>query len=148
MNNTIPAVFCKNRSPQSTAADLQRRADSVINSLRPQYVAGTLANVLQLAAWVDEWPTLTETAQTDLIKGDFFRAAHDIKGQGATFGFPLMTALGDHICRRIKAGVPFTPADVAGFALDIADMRTVLEHNLTDDGGVLGQRIRKRLEEM
>ncbi len=31
-----------------------------------------------------------------------FRAAHDIKGQAATLGFPLAAAVADSLCRLIE----------------------------------------------
>ncbi len=149
--NDIPEIFRTATTHSTAAAELQRRADNVIDSLRPQYVAQTRTGVEQLEKWATEWPALWPTLGTDvqseMIRGDFFRMAHDIKGQGTTFGFPLMTELSDHICKRIKAGGPFSIADLEAFQTDIADMKFVLDNNLTADGGEIGAKIRARLEE-
>ncbi len=147
----IPDIFKKATVPTTAAAELQRRADSVIDGLRPQYIIQTRVGVDKLQQWVDEWPALwpnlSTDAQTEMVRGDFFRTAHDIKGQGTTFGFPLMTDLGNHICKRVKAGGPFTIADLESFKRDVMDMKRVLDENLVDDGGEAGVQIRTRLEE-
>ena len=39
---------------------------------------------------------------TNASKDDLFHAAHDIKGQAATFGFPLVVLAADSLCRLIE----------------------------------------------
>lgn len=45
------------------------------------------------------------TAQT---QSELFRAAHDIKGDAATFGYPLAAAAADSLCRIIEHSPDFT----------------------------------------
>jgi chemotaxis protein histidine kinase CheA len=39
---------------------------------------------------------------TDVTREELFRAAHDIKGDGATFGFPSAAAAAESLCRIIE----------------------------------------------
>jgi chemotaxis protein histidine kinase CheA len=39
---------------------------------------------------------------TDVTRDELFRAAHDIKGEAETFGFPLAGKIGDSLCRLIE----------------------------------------------
>ena len=39
---------------------------------------------------------------TDVTRGELFRAAHDIKGDAATFGFPSAAAAAESLCRIIE----------------------------------------------
>ncbi len=39
---------------------------------------------------------------TELTRGELFRAAHDIKGDAATFGFPCAGAAAESLCRIIE----------------------------------------------
>jgi len=36
------------------------------------------------------------------MREEFFRAAHDIKGQAATFGYPLAAEVADSLCRLVE----------------------------------------------
>lgn len=49
----------------------------------------------------------------DSTRGALFRAAHDIKGEAATFGYPALAAAADSLCRLIDLSpdatrIPFT----------------------------------------
>jgi HPt (histidine-containing phosphotransfer) domain-containing protein len=53
---------------------------------------------------------------TDKTRDELFRAAHDIKGEAATFGFPLIEPVAASLCRLIEhspdlARVPLTLID-------------------------------------
>ena len=43
-----------------------------------------------------------ETGMTGLPREALFRAAHDIKGQAATLGFPLVAAVAESLCRLLE----------------------------------------------
>ena len=53
---------------------------------------------------------------TEANKDALFRAAHDIKGQAATFGFPLVTLAADSLCRLIEYS-----SDVTRIPLKLVD---------------------------
>jgi len=67
----------------------------------------------QFGSWMDtECERLDKARQeiaatgiTKTTKDGLFHAAHDIKGQAATFGYPAMAAAADSLCRLIE----FTP---------------------------------------
>ncbi|HEX3710808.1 MAG TPA: Hpt domain-containing protein [Pseudolabrys sp.] len=46
--------------------------------------------------------TIGEQGFTKANKESLFHAAHDIKGEAATFGFPLVAAAADSLCRLIE----------------------------------------------
>jgi HPt (histidine-containing phosphotransfer) domain-containing protein len=82
----------------------------------------------QLANEFDDWMQ-TECERLDTARGrvrtgglteehyaELFHAAHDIKGEAATLGFPLVTAVADSLCRLIEhtpevAQIPFPLID-------------------------------------
>jgi chemotaxis protein histidine kinase CheA len=76
-----------------------------------------------------------------------FRAAHDIKGEAATFGFPLVAAPADSLCRLIEhspdiSRIPLPLIDQhvdairaivrEGARPDVADIATVLTQRLRE----------------
>jgi chemotaxis protein histidine kinase CheA len=48
------------------------------------------------------WDAICSDGFTDATRGELFRAAHDIKGDAATFGFPSAGAAANSLCRIIE----------------------------------------------
>jgi chemotaxis protein histidine kinase CheA len=48
------------------------------------------------------WDAIGSDGFTDATRGELFRAAHDIKGDAATFGFPSAGAAANSLCRIIE----------------------------------------------
>ena len=78
---------------------------------------------------------------------ELFRAAHDIKGEASTFGFPALTGVADSLCRLLEhtpelARIPLTLIDQHVDSLraiareysrpDLPDMARVLTRRLRD----------------
>lgn len=77
-----------------------------------------------------------------------YAIAHNIKGQGSSFGFPLMTRLGDSLCRLTRAKRPFADSDLNVIQAHLEAMRLVLAQGIRGDGGELGAKLAQRLEAM
>ena len=48
------------------------------------------------------WETIRSEGFNDATRGELFRAAHDIRGDAATFGFPSAGAAANSLCRIIE----------------------------------------------
>lgn len=48
------------------------------------------------------WEAIASNGFTEASRGELFRAAHDIKGDAATFGFPSAGAAANSLCRIIE----------------------------------------------
>ena len=70
-------------------------------------------------------------------RDELFRAAHDIKGDAATFGFPSAAAAAESLCRIIEHAPSFdqVPADLIAHHID-AVQAIVREHNTIEKAGV------------
>jgi HPt (histidine-containing phosphotransfer) domain-containing protein len=66
--------------------------------------------------------------------GDIFRIAHDIRGQGAVFGHPLMSRLAGSLCLAMRALEPQDGAMTTIIQTHIAGMQALLEHGVTGAG--------------
>jgi HPt (histidine-containing phosphotransfer) domain-containing protein len=94
----------------STAGYAQR--DAAIGSDDP--VARAEAAMEKLAgeftAWMYDECERLEAAREDVVRhgltqkthGPLFRAAHDIKGEAATFGYPALAGAADSLCRLLE----------------------------------------------
>ena len=82
---------------------------------------------------------------TEASKNDLFHAAHDIKGQAATFGFPLVALAADSLCRLIEYS-----SDVTRIPLKLVDqhvdaVRAIFHEYARSDAKELAATLTKRL---
>jgi HPt (histidine-containing phosphotransfer) domain-containing protein len=64
----------------------------------------------EFGTWMEAECTRLEAARQDVKQGGFsqkthqalFRAAHDIKGEAGTFGYPAVVGVADSLCRLIE----------------------------------------------
>jgi HPt (histidine-containing phosphotransfer) domain-containing protein len=78
-------------------------------------------------------------------KDVLFRAAHDIKGQAATFGYPMVAPVADSLCRLIE----HTP-DIARLPLRLIDqhvdaVRAIVHRNTRGDVGKYAAELAEKL---
>lgn len=145
LNDELPDIF-KNSATNLPLEDLEQKALDIIANMSQKYTEWATNDVLKLKKLFEQIQNLSKKEQDELIRGDFYRTAHDIKGQGTTFDYPLMSDLGAHICTVIKSTNTFQKTHLAIFKQDIDDMSLVLEKQLSGDGGVIGEQISNRLK--
>jgi chemotaxis protein histidine kinase CheA len=67
---------------------------------------------------------------TEAARQRLFRAAHDIKGHGATFGFPIAAEVADSLCRLIEPDVDLSPAPLTLIDQCVDAVRAIIrEHD-------------------
>lgn len=144
-SDDLPDIF-KNTATDISLSELEQKALDIIADMSKKYVRWASNDVAKLEKLFAQIQQLPSQEQDALIRGDFYRTAHDIKGQGATFDYPLMSDLGAHLCALIKTTDTFDETHLAVMAQDIKDMAQVLEKGLQGDGGQIGTAISKRLK--
>jgi len=75
------------------------RADAALASLAGEFGAWMIEEADRLAA---AHAALARDGITKDSRADLFRAAHDIKGDAVTFGFPAAAVTADSLCRIIE----------------------------------------------
>ena len=68
-----------------------------------------------------------------------FQIAHDIKGQGGSFGYDLMTVIGNELCRLIERTENFGNAEVQAIKVHVDALKIVIQAGMKGDGGANGQ---------
>ncbi|WP_282604889.1 Hpt domain-containing protein [Pelagibius sp. Alg239-R121] len=71
--------------------------------------------------------------------------AHDIKGQGGSFGYPLITEVGDSLSTLLKHERMQSEAGLKLLAAHITALATILDKAIQGDGGNLGGSYTQRL---
>jgi HPt (histidine-containing phosphotransfer) domain-containing protein len=110
----------------------------------------------EFADWMDrECAKLDEARQLVKTEGfaeenrdTLFRCAHDIKGEAATFGFPLVAPSADSLCRLIE----YTP-DMTRIPLELVDqhvdaMRAIVREHARTDIEAIARTLTRRLREV
>jgi HPt (histidine-containing phosphotransfer) domain-containing protein len=121
---------------------------------RAEEALGNLAG--EFSVWMDrECAQLDEARRHVKTKGfaeetcgALFRAAHDIKGEAATFGFPLVAPPADSLCRLIE----HTP-DMARIPLELIDqhvdaIRAIVREATRPDIAQIARALTGRLREV
>ena len=130
------------------AIDLEalEKAEKVIASMANSYldsVADDLRNIDETcgkleAAKVDRKEELMAVFQTALI----------LKGQGGSFGYNLMTTIGNELCRLIEKLDKAGPKEVEAIKLHIDSMKLVISNDIKGDGGVTGKEMLAGLQQV
>lgn len=132
----------KVRLRPGTNADLIEQAERCVQQLAPEYERHAAQDLARLKA-VFESLWQEPDSRGDAVPA-MHKIAHDMKGQGTTFGYVLVTDVADSLCRYLKS-VP--PDRQSGDAIDrhLMALDAVLVGHLTGDGGEIGQSIRRLL---
>ena len=134
--------------PNAIDESVIARAEKVISDMKGSYIE-----------WVAQDFKKVEAAYADLIAGSgdrkehldkIFAVSHDIKGQGGSFGYDLVTQIGNHLCRLIERFGEDNPDEVENDAIKIHidAMKLVIGQDLSGDGGEAGKAILAGIEKM
>jgi HPt (histidine-containing phosphotransfer) domain-containing protein len=110
----------------------------------------------EFANWMEQECDRLDKARQSIVSGGFttsgkdalFHAAHDIKGEAATFGFPLVAAAADSLCRLIE----YTP-DLTRVPMKLVDqhvdaVRAIYREYSKSDAEALAASLTGRLREV
>ncbi len=70
-----------------------------------------------------------------------FRRAMDLKGQGGSFGYDLISQIGDSLKKFTESRNDANPRDVEIIAAHVSAMRVVMVQDIKGDGGKVGRAI-------
>ena len=73
---------------------------------------------------------------------------HNVKGQGTSFGYPLMTQVGDSLSALLKAADACDAMILKLAAAHIQAMRLILSQDIKGDGGEQGAALVERLSDL
>ncbi|HET7804799.1 MAG TPA: Hpt domain-containing protein [Pseudolabrys sp.] len=137
-------VAVSKASPQDDD-DPIARAEKALAALSPEF--GT---------WMDSECERLDGARREIVDSGFtaankealFRAAHDIKGEAATFGYPAVAAAADSLCRLVEHAPD--PARIPTALIDqhVDAVRAICREYGHSDAQKLATALTKRLREV
>jgi len=138
----IKPVTATSQSPE----ELEKLATEAMSDLSAKFPAWASGDVQQVKTWLAEAYGMYDTPRAEIIRQKVYPKVHDLKGQGTTFGYPLITDIGTHMCALITNKTAYSNADVVSLKNDILMMETVLWKKLKGDGGPKGADILRKLK--
>lgn len=130
-------------SPSGMSQTLAR-AQAAVAALARDYVNWARADIAACQSHLDDAQAVPADCRAHIQA--LYGIAHNIKGQGGAFGFPLVTRVGQSLCRLTKLERNFTEADLALIAGHLQALRLILDGNLTGEGNTVAQSLATQLE--
>lgn len=124
----IPAVFNNDTLLDEEGKALEKKAQTVIDSLQETFLAGARESAKRLLSLLETAKTKSSAEQGAFLKEFLYPIAHDLKGQGTTFGYPLLTSLAARVCAHINKVQNWSREDLTACEQNILDMQTVLSY--------------------
>jgi hypothetical protein len=120
------------------------RAEEATTALRANYTKWARADLDKTQALLD------------IAKGDpagrrehldrLYAAMHNMKGQGSSFGYPLVTRLSQSLCRLVAPGRDVGDAAIRVAQAHLDALKLVLDQQIAGKGGEVGEKLAARLE--
>ena len=122
------------------------RAEQATTALRANYTEWARIDVNHTQALLDAAKKRPEGRREQL---DLLHAAmHNIKGQGASFGYPLVTRIGQSLCRLVAPGRAIDEAGLKIAQAHLDALKLVLDQKVAGTGGEVGDKLAARLEDL
>ncbi|HEY1722852.1 MAG TPA: hypothetical protein VGG27_16530 [Magnetospirillaceae bacterium] len=113
------------------------RAEAIIVGLQDEYLTWAEQDIQQIERRCTDMMAQPEDERAHAIR-ELFAVVHGMRGQGTSFGFPLITAFADSFARFVEPRTTCGAREMEIIQAHIYAIRTALADRLTEDGGVVG----------
>ncbi|MEM6901945.1 MAG: hypothetical protein AAF556_01735 [Pseudomonadota bacterium] len=124
-------------------AKVIERTEKVVESRGDDYLAKVRDDIQSLRSLVQE--ACGGQASDELIN-QIAMTAREVKGEAATFNFPLLSHFGDGLFKFTDGMSEMSPQRLAVVQAHVDAMSAVLTHNMRGEGGPVGQQLKKGLD--
>ena len=122
------------------------KAMEVLNNLSKDYEVWVQKDLQNLQKAYQNAVQKPKNMRNTVMMNEVFKVAHDMKGQGATFGYDLITDIGNHLCRYIEKQEVFDDKQMDIVKIHIDTLAEILDNHLTGDGGAKGVALKSKIE--
>ncbi len=118
------------------------QAEAAVAALRDSYREQLLLDVAEL---LEIWSGLEQGAVPADVMRKIHAVAHNVKGQGGSFGYDLVTSIGASLCDYIRSGERQSADELNIVHAHIKILKMVGDNDIAGDGGETGERIVAKL---
>ncbi len=116
-----------------------KRAEMAMSNLSTEYAEWANEALENLESGLDK--LRGPDADVEAECKNMFRMAIDMKGQGGSFGYLLITAVADSLMKFIENKTEVNEFDIEVIAAHLGAMRAVFTEEIKDDGGPVGEQL-------
>jgi len=137
----------KTGGPGAVDAATLERADAAVANLADQYLDWVVQDLDRIVKAYEDLKAASEEAVPEKLEA-IFQISHDIKGQGGSFGYDMMTSVGNQLCRLIEHADATNPKLVEAIAVHIETLKLVIAQRIKGNGGKVGEQMLTGLEQI
>jgi hypothetical protein len=132
--------------PGAVDMEALKRAEDVIAGMTDSYLDWVAQDLKKIDAAYQALKAATGNRKKEL--DSVFQVSHDIKGQGGSFGYDLMTSIGNELCRLIERVDKIGPDELEGIRIHIDSMKLVIGNDMKGHGGKAGEQMLAGLQKV
>ncbi|MFK4506485.1 Hpt domain-containing protein [Bradyrhizobium daqingense] len=121
------------------------RAEQALAGLSGEFKNWMAIEVQRLSA---AWAAVQQDGFTKALRDELFHAAHDIKGDAATFGFPSAAGIAESLCRVIEHAPDLSKVPAELFTHHINAILAIVHDNTRLDSISVSAELSRRLRKV
>ena len=122
-----------------------KRMEGAIQGLKGEFESQAKADVAKLSAAAGD---LLRSPNDQMKRQTVYMLAHELRGQGGTFGYPLITRFGDQLCRYLDATDMLDTKALVVVKAAADAMAVVMVNGVSGDGGETGRQLVAMLDKV
>jgi hypothetical protein len=115
-----------------------KKAEKVVDGLRDEFEALAKIDVARLTAAA---ATLMANPMDINRRQEVYMLAHELRGQGGSYGYPLVTRFGDQLCRYLDAAEMLDAKTLIIVKAAADAIAVVINAKVLGDGGDTGRQL-------
>ncbi|HIJ38328.1 MAG TPA: Hpt domain-containing protein [Rhodospirillaceae bacterium] len=131
--------------PGGVDAKKLEETEAMIRGLQSEYVVWVLDDLKKLQVSL-EAALMAGTDDRAAPVRQIFETAHDMKGQGGSFDYGLMTQVSAQLCSFIDSRTIYSDQDMEVIRLHVDALRLVIAQKMVGDGGGGGKGLLRGLQ--
>lgn len=136
-SNTLQAKIPKTGGPSMD--DMAADAEAALDEIKDNYASMVQADLRKINEAISR-AMETPASAADVLQ-EISGISHDIKGQAASLGYPLLTEIAQSLCHFISASELSASLKLDVVSAHARAMGTVMSHTISGDGGENGKRL-------
>lgn len=131
--------------PNGIDPAMLEKAEQLIAGLQGDYLTWVQDDLARIQAAYEK--ARDDADNRDAHVEAVFQISHDMKGQGGSFNYPLITQIGNLLCRFLEnQPKPLRSAEMDVVKVHIDTMRMVISKKMEGDGGPMGEQLLRGLQ--
>lgn len=144
--NRLKAAVDDGRGGKGIDPSLLAKAEKAMEDMKPQVEAHMRSEVAKLTELMGH---VASTGGQDRAKlNEMYRTAFELKGQGTSAGYGMLTRFGDSLCRYIEAQQNMGAKEVAIVKAHVDSISAIMGRSIKGDTNPIGLAIASELEKV